>query len=54
MGSPPPDDLHRRAAARAKLENDVQQGDQAFAIGMQEAVIARAPETLGQDVLQDP
>ena len=31
----------------------MQQGDQAFAVGVQEAVITRAPETLGQDVLQD-
>ena len=31
----------------------MQQGNQALAVGMQEAVIPRPPETLGQDVLQD-
>lgn len=63
------DDHHHRPAARAQdrrarldpgqqpaggeLQNEVQQGDQALAVGMQKAEIARPPEAFGQHMLQD-
>ena len=40
-------------AARIEFEQQVQQGDQAFAVGVQEAVIAGAAETARQHVLRD-
>ena len=66
--NPSPDDLHWHAAAGAKkcrpgflagrrarcdLEDEVQQGNQAFAIGVQKTVVPCPAEALGQDVLQD-
>ena len=34
-------------------QQQVQQGDQALAVGMQEAEVARTPETFGQHMLQN-
>lgn len=66
--NPPPDDLHRGASARAEKrrpgffagqrtgrdsEDDLQQGNQAFSVGVQEAVVPCPAEALGQHVLQD-
>lgn len=63
------DDLHRRPTTRAphrrtwldavtrqrrdEFEQQMQQGDQVFAVRMQKAEIARPSKALGQDVLQD-
>ena len=38
---------------RHEFEQQVQQGDQALAVRMQKAEVARAPQTLGQHDLQD-
>lgn len=63
----PPQDAHRLAAARAgkrrpgfvrrwragcDSEHEMQQRDQALLVRMQEAVVPRPPQALGQDVLQ--
>jgi hypothetical protein len=61
--------LHRRAAARTQqrrtrlhpgrnrsrhhLQHDLQQRDQAFAVRMEKAEVARAPKALGQDMQQE-
>lgn len=43
----------RQMRARRDLEDEVQQGNQAFAVGVQETVVPCPAEALGQDVLQD-
>ncbi len=47
-----PDWLTGLRRARRNAQHEVQQGDQHFLVQMQEAVIARPPEALGQNVLQ--
>jgi len=39
--------------ARSELQQHVQQGDQALAVGVQKAEVAGTPETFGQHMLQD-
>jgi hypothetical protein len=67
--NPRPDDRHRGATARAKhrwpllarwleaaeieLQQEMQQGNEALAVGVQEAEIARAAKALGQHVLEN-
>jgi hypothetical protein len=67
--NPRPDDHHHGATARAKhrwpllarwreaagieLQQEMQQADQALAVGVQEAEIARAAKALGQHVLEN-
>ena len=43
-----------RCQARIELQYPMQQSDQAFAIGMQEAEVARLPKTFRQHMLQHP
>lgn len=45
-------DLCQRAS-RFYPQHNLQQGDQAFLVRVQKPIVARSPETLGQDVLQD-
>lgn len=42
-----------RSPRHAEVQQHVQQGDQALAVGVQKAEDARAPETIGQHMLQD-
>jgi hypothetical protein len=49
---------HRRTGFKQELDwsesqDHLQQADQAFAVGVKEAEVSGAPESLGQDMLQD-